>query len=296
MFVESLNSYSKIEIEEIGKSEKPIRLFFNTKPDLEKLEFFKDLVLKHRNDVTLVLQSEDDDWINLNDFKSINSIKSIEFLTKCINPKFENIDGIQMFKELKEISFSYNYSNKIDLSELLSLKKIEYIYLENNLTKKQHTVINDLKSIKKLVVKNLDISLISKMPNLKYLEVYNLLNSNDLHDKIPALEKISSLDFLKGLNHIESITLDGLSNIKSIPDLKHLKKLKGFSAMNMKELKSISFFNENLERLRIGKNVPKIEIENLKTLNRKYLPKLNKTVINLKTKESSITLKKRLTE
>ena len=295
MFIENLNNKTREEIQLLKDIETPLRLFFEQKPSLEKLQEFNDLVLQYRDDITLVLESRENNWINLFDFQSISTVKKIEFSTFNQPQKFDNLDGLEEFKHLKEIAFSYNYSNTIDLDKLSSCPELEYVYLENSITKKHHDALNKIKKLKILKVKGLDASLLIEMPNLIDLQVMGLKNGDDLDLKMPNLQEIGihsstkllNLDFLKGLRSIRSITLDGISNVTSLPNLKNLKKLKGFSIMNMKRLEKVSAFNANLESLRIGKNVPLLSPDNLTMLTSNNLPNLKDVTINLRTRPES---------
>lgn len=302
MFVEKLNQLNEEDIKKISTAPEPIRLFFEEPPLIEKLKIFNEIVLKNRNDVTLVLKSRNNNWIKINDFQSISNVRSIEFLTFNKNPKFDDLEGIELFKELKKISFSYNYSNNINLEKLISCPKLESLSLENMITKKHHKVLNELKELKKLSVKGLDMSLISEIPKLEKLFVLGLKNGEELDLKFPKLKTISihrsnqinNLNLLENLKDIKSITLDSISNVESLPNLEKLYNLRGFSVMNMKRLKSIKKLPSSLENIRIGSNVPLLTIENLSTLTSKELPNLKEVTINLKTKEETKALLKQL--
>mgnify|MGYP000061455586 CR=1 FL=1 len=296
MFIENLNSKTKEEIQLLRNIKAPLVLHFEEKPDIEKLQLINNLVLNYRNDTIINLKSRANNWIDLNYFESIgDNISKINFLTFNKTPKFDNLDGIEVFKQLKEIAFSYNYSNNIDLDKLSSCPELEYVNLENAITKKHHNALNKIKKLKTLKVKGLDASLLTEMPNLKDLQVMGLKNGDGLDIKMPNLEdigihssnKLENLDFLKGLKSIESITLDGISNVESLPDLKNLQKLKVFSVMNMKRLEKISNFNSEMEILRIGKNVPLLTPDNLTMLTSKNLPNLKDITVDLRTRDES---------
>ncbi|MCG8806508.1 hypothetical protein G1K75_12685 [Tenacibaculum finnmarkense] len=296
MFIENLNSKTKEEIQLLRNIKAPLILHFEEKPDIEKLQLINNLVLNYRNDTIINLKSRANNWIDLNYFESISdNICKINFLTFNKTPKFDNLDGIEVFKQLKEIAFSYNYSNSIDLDKLSSCPELEYINLENAITKKHHNSLNKIKKLKTLKVKGLDASLLTEMPNLKDLQVMGLKNGDGLDIKMPNLQdigvhssnKLENLDFLKGLKSIESITLDGISNVESLPDLENLKKLNVFSVMNMRRLEVFSNFNIGIERLRIGKNIPLLTPNNLKMLTSKKLPNLKDITIDLKTRDES---------
>lgn len=301
MLIKELNNKTKKEIQQLKDVETPLRLLFSEKPNLEKLEVFNDFVLKHREDVTLVLSSREENWISLSDFQSINNkVRGIEFHTINVNPKFENIDGIESFKKLKNITFLYNYSNKVDLEKLTSCPKLEYIHMENSLTKKHHIALNKIKGLRKLYIKGLDVSLLEEMPDLEDLFVFGLKNGEGLGSKMPNLKQLrifmsnslKSLDFLSEVKKLDCIVLDGISQIKKLPNLDELDNLEIFSVMNMKRLESFPKLNSGLKDLRIGYNVPALETEKLKHINSKNLPNLESIEINLKTVgESDIILK-----
>ncbi|WP_218843436.1 hypothetical protein, partial [Winogradskyella wichelsiae] len=283
MFVEKINTLTIKEIQDLQKSENPLRLFFDEKPNTEQLNLLNDLVLKIKNDTTLVLEIRDENWIDLNEFECISkSISKIEFHTFKANSLFENLDGIEHFKNLKGVGFSYCYSNKIDLGKLTACPKLEYLNLENSITKKHHQAINKLTNLKELNIKGLDISQIKKIPSLESLYVLGLKNTDDMDKKLPNLKTLSihrshtilNLDFLQGLTKIESITLDGLSKVEKIPNLENNKNLKGFSVMNFKSLKEVSKFNNELESLRLGLNIPSLYINDLTTITPNNLPKV----------------------
>ncbi len=284
MFIEDLNHKTKQEIGELSKVEDTFRLVFREKPNIDKLQLFSDLVIKGKKDrISLVLNIRDDNWIDLKDFKCISeSVFKVEFHTFVVKPAFENLDGIEYFQNIKGIAFLYIYSNKIDLEKLTACPKLEYISLENNLTKQQHKALNKLKNIKRLSVKGLDVSLLEEFSDLEKLFVLGIKNADDLDIKMPNLKeislhrstKITRLDFLRGLKKVENITLDSLSNVIELPNLQSLEHLKGFSVMNFKRLEKVSKFNCVLEGLRFGENIPLLRVSDLTYITPKDLPNL----------------------
>ncbi|MCG8796659.1 hypothetical protein [Tenacibaculum finnmarkense] len=300
MFIEDLNNKTKPEIEEIRYSESPPRLFFgDTKPNQEKLILYNDLVLEYRNDTSVCLSSRETNWIDLNDLKPISTnVTNLSLHTFKHKPQFSNLDGIEHFKKLKRISFVYCYSNKIDLNLLNTCTELEYLGLENSITKNHHLAINKLKTLKELSIKGLDISQLEVLPKMEFLYVLSLKNPNRLAEKMPNLKtlcihnssKILNLDFLQSLPKIERITLDSLSNVEKIPNLENNKTLKSFSIMNFKRLKEISKFNSQLEGLRIGHNVPELNINGMNMVTPENLPNLKNINVKLSHKEKSETI------
>lgn len=297
MFIEKLNDKTIKEIKEFRYSKTPPRLFFeDIKPDQEKLTLYNDLVLKFRDDTSVCLSSRETNWINLNNFKPISSnVTNLSLHTFKHKPHFSNLDGIEHFTKLKEISFVYCYSNKIDLNPLSACNELEYLSLENSITKKHHLAINKLKTLKKLSIKGLDISQLEILPKMEHLYVLGLKNPDNLAEKMPNLKtlsihnssKILNLDFLQSLQKIESITLDSLSKVERTPNLENIRNLKGFSIMNFKNLKEISKLNNQLEGLRIGHNVPELNIEGVNMITPENLPNLKDINVKLSNKEKS---------
>ncbi len=233
---------------------------------------------------------QDYNWIDLKEFRCISeNIFKIEFHTFNTQPKFDNLNGIEHFKNLKEVAFCYLYANKINLEKLTECPNLEYVSLENTLTKTHHKALNKLKNLKKLSVKGLDVSLLEEFPKLEELYVLGLKNADDLHIKMPNLKsfsahkttKITSLDFLQRLQKLENATINGFSNVEELPNLKNMKTLRVFSIMNMKRLQKVANFPKNLERLRIAENIPLLTPNNLTMLTKENLPNLKDVTIKL---------------
>ncbi len=289
MIIESLNKYNNTQIASLVNSDNTIRLIVNEIVEKDKIEVLKDVLVNKNTLITLVFVSNNNNFINYNDFECIKeNIVVLESYNR--KTELESISGISLFNNLKKIVIADLYKKDIDLSELKSIFSLEEIVLlDNNLTKIQHSIISCLRSLRILKLRGLDTTLLAPLPNVEQLECYNLKNGVTLDEKFPNLKKISvhrviknlEIDFLINLTHLISLELDGLSQIKKIPNLNTLHNLRSLWLNNMKNLENFPKLNEYMEFIKLSGNFSNLNIECLSELTPDRLPYLKRIAIDL---------------
>lgn len=284
MFIEKLNQYTEEQIIGLKNEDNQLRLLIKECPDVCKLKLLASTLIKQTTEVTLVLSSNNNNLIAFSDFECMSdNVSRLLLLNR--NEVLNSIDGISIFKNLKELSITDLYSNKINLSELELIDNLEELYLlYNNLSKAHHKVLGNLNGLQKLTVKGLDIQLLDCLPNLEYLRCYGLKTGDNINVKMPKLKhltiyrspQIQSLNFLSSLENIVSISLDGLSQIEEMPDLHNLHSLTVMSLANMKRLQSFPLYHENLKDLLL-----QLPINALNDITPENLPNLKSINVNL---------------
>ena len=83
---------------------------------------------------------------------------------------------------MNKLIISDLYDDKIVLDELVQLEKLEILglVLNGDLDMRQYETINQLFSLRRLEVKDLDSMLLDKLPNLENLKCHNLKRWNTI--------------------------------------------------------------------------------------------------------------------
>ena len=296
MTIENLNQYTFEQLVSLKNTDKNIVLLIKEQPDVSKIMALKESIIKDDTSISLVISSNNNNLIKFSDFEYIsNNVTKLLLLNR--NEILNSIEGISIFCNLNELSITDLYSNKIDLNELQFLGNFEELYLlYNNLSKVHHKILGNLKKLKKLTVKGLDLNLLPCLNKLETLTCYGLKNGTNLNIKAPSLKhliiyrspQIKDLTFLSNLQNITDINLDGLSNIEEIPNLSNLHHLQSLTLANMKRLKYFPIHHDKLKGLLINENIPLDALNNITPYN---LPNLNEIHVHLGSdKKSNIIL------
>jgi hypothetical protein len=185
---------------------------------------------------------------------------------------------IPLFQDLKKLRISAPYESQIDsidfLSSLtdiveiclvgyfrpgLSLKPIEkfndirVFEFENGLNKSQHKVIDQFSKIEQLSVKNLDVSMLDKKPQLNTLRARTVSCENLISDRFPELQVFAllggqkSFDFriLRELCNLKEIRLGNFSSLETVPALNpnSITSIEMISCRHIKNIDSIIGYN-----------------------------------------------------
>lgn len=148
------------------------------------------------------------------------SIKSLYlYSTKSKKPK---IHSIARFTELEEL---YLEGQENGIEEISKLKKLKEIVLRSISTNNLDFLIglNNLWSvdIKLGGIKSFDS--LEKLPNLKYLELWQIRG-------------LSDLSFISNIGTLQLLKIESLSNVEKFPNLKKSVNLRRISVENMKKL------------------------------------------------------------
>jgi len=196
---------------------------------------------------------------NAKGVESIVKIQNIEILGVGIF-ELDNFDFLEKITPtLKELYLYQTRSKKPKIDSIRRFQNLEYLSLEGQ--SKGIEEIQKLKGLKKIVLRSIstanldyligqinlwsvDIKLggiknfdaLKKLPNLKYLELWQI---RDLAD----------LSFISSLEPLQNLFIQSLRNVEKIPPLDKLKKLRRISLENLKGLKDLSALRqvENLK-------------------------------------------------
>ncbi|WP_298767708.1 hypothetical protein [uncultured Polaribacter sp.] len=166
----------------------------------------------------------------------IYNLKNFDFLEN-LNPKLEqlyltkteskkpNIKSISRFSELKSL---YLEGQQKGIESLNELKKLNKLTLRSISTKNVEYLshLEDLKEIEIKLGGIKDFEALKTLPNLAYLELWQIRNLNNL-------------DFISNLTSLQMISLESLKNVIEFPNVENLKLLRRVGLENMKGLKNI---------------------------------------------------------
>lgn len=219
----------------------------------------------------------------LNNFESISKLKLKTFISNYSN--LVNLDNIVFLKNVNTLSIAN--SNLENLDFLNFFENLESLGISGNKKIKDFTPITKLIKLEYLYLNSLDLDNIDFLPLSRQLRVIratdNEIENIDILSKYPKIRKIvlhnnkinKIPDFQN--SHLEYLWVNN-NNIKYLPDLP--KTLKGLliSDNKIKDLSNIQF-HEGIADLRIANN----KIEDLSMLTKyNYLRYLDISGLNIK--------------
>jgi hypothetical protein len=190
--------------------------------NIEVLENFKNLKALH-----LDCDSQE----NLDFLWNINS--SLERLSIMVHgSKRSNLDltPVSNFKTLKHL-YLKGYNKNIE-NAVSEFTEIETLALRSISRPKNLDFISRLTSLKDLIIQSCsfeNINAISKLPNIRYLQLWRLAKLND----------INVVSVLNNLQYIFIETLNGLETFPEISNLPKLRRVKISSCKNIRDFSSI---------------------------------------------------------
>lgn len=287
MIIEDRKIYDFNKMKSSGDYDNKIRLIVEKPIDHNVLNAINENLINDSTEVTIVLGTRHDPSIKLSDFdifrKNVLCIESYSV-------DLENIDGISAFQNLHKLVLENLYPKDFDISELLEINSIEYLsILYNPLSVTQHKIISQIKSLKRLKAAGLDSDLLTTLPDLEELEIFNLMNGKDLYLKTPNLKtltirkasKKADCNFLIGLKCLTSLGLDGLSNVIELPDLSSLSSLIRLSLINFKRLEKFPQLSKSIEYLYLSGNFSMLSEKELSKLIPVTFPSLKEIIVNI---------------
>lgn len=247
-YLRGIDQFQKKDILQLKSIEEKIRIEFDIPPkNIENLKILNEEVLSYKPNTSIVLTSDNLPWIDLNLFKELSLIQSIDFMTRPLS-RLDNIEGISHFKKLKTLGILLASDKDLDISELSELPCIEELVIEEPLNKKRSLVIGSLQTLKSLKIRKLDLNFIQQpLIKLTTLEVFNLKSADNFASIFPNIEVLDiyssnyleNIDFVKNLSSLKRLFIWGANNIKEIPDLSNLKNLEQLHLRNMKRVEYI---------------------------------------------------------
>ena len=161
-YLRGIDQFQKKDILQLKNIEEKIRIEFDIPPkNIENLKILNEEVLSYKPNTSIVLTSDNLPWIDLNLFKELSLIQSIDFMTRPLS-RLDNIEGISHFKKLKTLGILLASDKDLDISELSELPCIEELVIEEPLNKKRSLVIGSLQTLKSLKIRKLDLNFIQQ--------------------------------------------------------------------------------------------------------------------------------------
>lgn len=288
MVIMNINKYMSNEIKSLQNEDNTIRWIIEEEPNWDKVNLLKEHLIDNETRIVLVFFGNNNE-VDYSQYECIkNNIIGVELYNRV--SKLKSISGISMFAHLEEIVINDLYVKNIDLSELNQIDTLkEMCLLYENLTKEQHYTIGNLKNLKSLTVKGLDVELLPVLENVHYLTCYNLRNSKNLDKIFPNLRSLIiyksskdvDLDFVVNLKLLETLGIYGVSHICEIPNLNHLDKLRILSIENMKRLEKFPMLNRHMTSIELSGNLSSLDVKELASLTPENLPDIESILINL---------------
>jgi len=267
------------KINELAESSEPVCITVDSAGIKKDMIYFIDNLFSEREDFKIDMSTEKT--------KSSNYISGIDIIPEIPNVKYiriqatlkyplEDLGVFSKIIDLREIDIYGNVAQGIILDPLKHFNNLESVKIENGLTLRQQTFLENIKSLRHIDVGNFNSLSFDKNKYIKTLKVNNkLIGISSLPRALPELENIylnqckcfDSLSYLKDISKLEKITLKNIESMDIFPDLSKLRALKELVLYDMPKLSDISSFAllDQLETLVIY-NLEKIDPKDFEVL------------------------------
>lgn len=179
------------------------------------------------------------------DFSFLSKLPDLELLNIIYSP-VESLLDVEHLTQLKSLSISCHWKQKINLSTLRSLERcfisygkgaesvfdcrsLKYLYIDE-FKLKSFEALKELKNIEYLTIGNSSFNETELLPVFKKLRKLVLLNCRKL-DQLIGVDPLSKLEWL---------TIDGSRKLSSIKELKGLESLIVLQLSDNKEIDSLA--------------------------------------------------------
>lgn len=149
------------------------------------------------------------------------------YIADDLNLKKINIEPLYSLKNIKKLSIQY-LKGHIDFFKLPTL---ETLYITKADSEIDHLLIEGLKELLLVSIKNTDCSFISSLPNLKNLRI--------------SSTRMKSLTGVEPLDKLEALKLNYCPDLIDISSINKLKKLSSLHIEKCKNLNNFSFLKNN---------------------------------------------------
>ena len=244
----------------------------------DRIYFLEDL-LSERNDFKVDISTEKNDSPDyISGIDIISQIPNARRIRVQATLKFP-LEDLNMFAniiDLIEIDIYGNILKGILLDPLKKFNNLESVKIENGLTLRQQTFLEEVTSLRLLDVGEFNALSFSKNKYIKALRVNKTLTGVDsLPRALPELETLyldqcrclGNLAYLKDMPKLKKMVIKNVDDFETFPDLSKIKTLRKLEIYNMSKLFDISTFSmlDKLESILLY-NIEKIDIENLLVL------------------------------
>ena len=259
---------TKKELKQIAEDRNITRLQYSNSLKTKSRKLINEIIIKKRPDIAIrifgfygknkicdlnqVVDYVDVKrlWIDcMHDAIKLDAISNLKNITELQIGIFNN-DSFDILARVPDsitkLSLWATRSKKPSLKYLTRFRNLQELSLEGH--SKHIEVINELTHLKSLMLRSIstsDLSYISKLNNLEYLDVKlgGIKNFDILRElpKIKYLELwqvrgINDLSFISDMESMQYLFLQSLPNVRSLPDLSKLRKLRRIYIDNLKGL------------------------------------------------------------
>ena len=264
------------KIDDLLKSTDPVCINIDANGIKKEMVFLLNKLFLERSDFKVDMCTEKIDSPNcISGIDIIPQIPNVRHIRVQATLKFplDNLDIFTNIIDLKEIDIYGNISKGIILDPLKIFNNLESVKIENGLTLRQQTFLEELKSLRLLDVGEFNALSFSKNKCIKALRVNRtLIGVDSLPRALPELENLyldqcrclGSLAHLKDMPKLKKMVIKNIDNFETFPDLSKLKTLKKLEIYDIPKLFDISSLAmlDKLESILLY-NLEKINIENL---------------------------------
>ena len=209
-------------------------------------DFSETLSMKFLQFIPSVKELRITNFSSFSDFEDVNIMSGIEDLAieRCDLYFFEILKIIPT--NITKLSIGSLSSKKLNIDFISRFEKLESLYIEGHskgieaigeltnlkeltLRSVTHPSLNFLKNLNLLTSLDIklgtikDFSILTNMPNIKYLELW-------------YIKGLSDISFISEMTELQSLHLESLSNITALPNFEKLLKFRRIRLMSMNNL------------------------------------------------------------
>lgn len=210
-----------------------------------------ELYFKVKKETTLRLYGYEKSWTDLGFLKYLEEVEdfSVE------EYELKDIAEITNFKKLRSFAIGETKLKSVSLKPLEKYKEtLEELYIEGN--KKDLELISEFTNIRELLLRsitNTNIGFISSLQHLEYLRIllggikdFTVLKKlkNLKYLELWMVRGLGDLNFISEIESLETLFLQALKQVKALPSFKGNKNLKKIKLMEMNGLENIQSIQE----------------------------------------------------
>ena len=254
-----LNSISDSELNNLDKTISNYdRIYIENLAEELILDKVNTVLSKHNIPILLWIDEHLKNYSgNLHILRNLANVKQLDIFVAA--GEISSLSDISFVKDLQVLKLRKNFKKGISLNDLRKLSNLKHFELENGLTSKQHSFIDELSSLKTCAVFDFDLDNITNKSSLKTLRIYRkLLNCKKITEVFPNLtslylEKCKEMDlnYIGQLPHIQEVWLRYMPLVSSIPKFINPDNIKLFQTTHLPKLADVSeiFKMSNLKAL-----------------------------------------------
>lgn len=234
--------YENLEKHIFSKNNNVLLSKYDYVPDTTSLGFLQYVPSIKRLSISNAINVTDSDKLLL-----LNNLEELS-IVDCEAELFEILRIIK--PELKALSVGKSLTKKLNIDFISRFSKLEYLFLEEH--SKNIEEIGKLENLKEIVLRSVSV------PNINFLKDLNKLWSIDIKlggikdfsilEQLPQvkylelwqIKGLSDLSFISKMTGLQNLLLQSLTNVNALPSFINLPKLRRLSLMNLKGLEDFN--------------------------------------------------------